>query len=134
VGHGTQNPGPGAGDSMVCLVNDQQLEEAGWDGVKAAGKGLDGCHLNRVAEVRAVAGGDDTVLATDRVERAGGLIHQLLTVDQDADPIAADGGLLCDVDERVRFAAAGRENEQDAAVAGHEGAADLSDGGCLERT
>jgi hypothetical protein len=132
LGHGGQHLGPCAGDCVVGLVDDQQLEKAGWDGVKPPGEGLDGCHLNRVAEVHAVAIGDDPVLAADGVEAAAGLIHQLLTVNQDADPVAADGRLLGDVDECVGLAAAGGENEQDAAVAGHVGAADLGDGIGLE--
>ena len=69
-GHGGQHLGPGAGDGMVGLVDDQQLEEVGRDGVQPAGEGLDGCHLHALAEVLAVAGGDDAVVAADGVKGA----------------------------------------------------------------
>ena len=98
------------------------------------GQGLHAGHLNALAQVLAVAGCDDAVIAANGVEGAAGLIDQLLAVHEDADPVAADGGLLGDVDEGVGLAAAGGQHEQDAAEASHVGAADLGDGGGLEGT
>lgn len=123
-----QHLGPGAGDGMVGLINDQQLEEANRDLVEPPGQGLDGCDLNRVAEVLAVAGGDDAVIAADSVERTAGLIDQLLAVHQDADAGAAHGSALGDVGEDHGLAATGREDEQRTAAAGLIGATDLGDG------
>jgi hypothetical protein len=117
---------------MVSLVDDEQLEEAGWDLVEASGEGLDAGDLHAMGEVLAVTGGDDAVAAANRVEGAADLIDELLAMHEDAYPVAADGGLLGDVDERVGLAASGGEDEQDAAMAGHEGGTDLSDSRGLE--
>ena len=62
--------GPGAGDRMVGLVHDEQLEELGGDLVEAPHQGLDGGDLDAVRQVLAVAGGDDAMGHTDLGERA----------------------------------------------------------------
>lgn len=141
--HCLEDFGPGAGDGMVCLIDDEELEEVRRDCVKATSEGLNAGDINVVGnvgdatglrEVLSIASGDDAVIAADGVKGPAGLVDELLTVDEDADAIAADSSLLGDVNECVSLAATGWQNEEDAFVTSHERAADFSDGGGLKGT
>jgi hypothetical protein len=132
--HCLKDFGPGAGDGMVCLIDDEELEEVRRDCVKATSEGLNAGDANGLGEVLSIASSDDAVIAADGVKGPAGLVDELLTVDEDADAIAADGSLLGDVNECISLAATGGENEEDAFVTSHERAADFSDGGGLEGT
>jgi hypothetical protein len=57
-----------------------------------------------------------------------GLAEQFLAMHQDADPVAAAGGLFGDVAEDHGFAAAGGEDKQHGAVAGLVRLTDFGDG------
>ena len=106
------DPRPCAGRGVVRLVNYQQLEELTRQQVQPSGQGLDAGHLHRMAQVHPATGSDAAMWHAHRRQAAAGLVQQLLTVDEDADPVALARGGLGDVAEYVSLAAAGAQHHQ----------------------